>query len=81
MTQGEIVTAVAFSIAFLESELPEVIRPGKLSAFEREIWHSILALRTLHQQLSPEAGRLAAVGADPARRSNFGNVGQPPAEF
>lgn len=76
MTQNErseIVTAIGFAVAFLESELP----PGRgyPDAWQLEVKRSVKALRELHRQLSPEAGRLAAVGAEPARRSNFGNVG------
>lgn len=79
MTQGELITAVAFSIGFLESELPYPVKPGKLNPFQREVWQNVKALRALHQQLSPNT--LAAVGAAEARRSNFDNVGQPAPEL
>lgn len=73
MTQNEVITAVAFAAGFLESELPYPVKPGKLNPFQREIWRNVKALRELHKRLSPNT--LAAVAAEPARRSNFGNVG------
>lgn len=74
MTKSDYVQAVAFAANFLESELP----PGRgyPDAWQLEVRRSVKALRELHRRLSPEAGRLAAVGAEPARRSNFGNVAE-----
>lgn len=75
MTKSDYVQAVAFAANFLETELS----PGRgyPDAWQLEVRRSIKALRALHQQLSPNT--LNAVAAEPARRSNFGNVGEPPA--
>lgn len=79
--QTNIVQAIAFSIGFLESELPEGARPStkRLTPFQREIARNAAALRELHRQLSPLGDRLAALDRDTGKeavRSNF-NAGPP----
>jgi hypothetical protein len=73
-------TAIAQSL--LEAEAAAgawISKHGRRSmpAEIRELVARVDALRALHRQLSPcGPGTLAGIG-DPARRSNFGNVGEP----
>ena len=71
----ETVEAVVNAAGLIDSELPEVVKFGRLNPWQRELYRYSCQLKRLHRALSPNT--LAAVAAEPARRSNFGNVGKP----
>lgn len=73
LAQPETRQAIAFQLGLADSELPEKIKPNRLDPWQRELWKATKQLRRVYQALSPNT--LAAVAAEPARRSNFGNVG------
>lgn len=79
LSQHETIEALANVAGFVDSELPEVVKPNKLDPFQRELWRHNRQLKLLQRALSPNT--LNAVAADSPRRSNFDNVGRPAPEW